>query len=166
VLEREVEPARVRVENIIEAGTAGTVSALPERFKSWHANRIAFKLAASGKATAAPAAAGDWWQDDSLENELRRFKAYADRHRHTDDLPIRWYLNQGLRLAGPAYFAAPDSGIRIATQPGVFLKLVGWAKHASGFSEIQARTSTHTYLSFGTGTSSGSSASPEGSEPS
>jgi hypothetical protein len=50
------------------------------------------------EATAAPAAVGYWWQDDSEDNELRRIKAYAKRHGHTDALPIRWHLNEGLRL--------------------------------------------------------------------
>jgi hypothetical protein len=103
-LAREVPPTAVLVEDIVEAGTVGTVSALPERYKSWLATETALKIAAGGRvlgrfeATAAPAAVGYWWQDDSVENELRRIQAYAGRHGHTGALPIRWHLNEGLRL--------------------------------------------------------------------
>lgn len=41
---------------------------------------------------------GYWWQDDSKEAELGRLKAYASRHGYTGELPIRWHLNENLRL--------------------------------------------------------------------
>jgi AAA domain len=104
VLAIDVAPTDQVVEDIIEAGTVGTIAALPELHKSSLASEIAVKVAA-GKGLvlgrckiSKQGPVGYWWQDDSKENELRRIQAYAARHDYGAELPIRWHLNEGLRL--------------------------------------------------------------------
>jgi hypothetical protein len=104
VLAIEVLPTDQLVEDLVEAGTVGTIAALPELHKSWVAVDLAVKVAAGrglvlGRySIRKPGPVGYWWQDDSEENELRRIQAYAARHDYGDELPIRWHLNEGLRL--------------------------------------------------------------------
>src|SRR5439155_3898259 len=82
----------------------GTLAGLPESWKSWLAIELGTKVAAEADAqvlgldveTHGPVAL--WWQDDSKENELERLKAYATRHGYTDEIPLRYHLNEGLRL--------------------------------------------------------------------
>jgi hypothetical protein len=62
---------------------------------------------------------GYWWQDDSRENEIRRIQAYAQRHGFTDELPVRWYLNERLRL--PDDLAVLRNEIEREKQSIVFL---------------------------------------------
>jgi AAA domain-containing protein len=101
-LEREVEPTRQLIENLIEAGTVGTVAALPGTHKSFLASEVAFKIAAGGSVLGAKVLVtgpvGYWWQDDSEQNELARLQTYAKRHGFTSDLPITWHLNEDLDL--------------------------------------------------------------------
>jgi AAA domain len=99
----QVPPTHELVEQLVEAGTVGTIAALPELHKSWLALELAHALAVGGRVLDrfdVPEAGrvGYWWQDDSIENELRRIQAYARRHDYTEPLPIRWHLNEGLRL--------------------------------------------------------------------
>ncbi len=104
LLALEVPATTQLVEDVIEAGTLGTIAALPERYKSWVANELAFKVGSGqgrlfGQAEILKSGpVGYWWQDDSLANEVNRARAYASRHGHSAELPIRWHLNEGLRL--------------------------------------------------------------------
>ena len=103
VLALEVPKANELVEGVIEAGTVGTIASLPELHKSFLAAEITHKLAAGGQVLgrlkiAKQGPVGFWWQDDSTENEVRRIQTYARVHEHTGELPIRWHLNEGLRL--------------------------------------------------------------------
>jgi hypothetical protein len=100
-----VPPTQELVQHLMEAGTVGTFAALPETFKSWLAQELAHKVAGGGLVLGRlkvlrQGPVGYWWQDDSTENEVRRIQAYAGRHRHGAALPIRWHLNEGLRLPG------------------------------------------------------------------
>jgi len=104
-LAREVPPTRLLVESLIEAGTVGTIAALPESHKSFLAVEIAHKVAVGGQVlgrfpVTQRGPVGFFWQDDSEANELARIQAYARRHDFTGDLPICWYLNEGLQLPG------------------------------------------------------------------
>jgi len=104
LLKLEVPPVTELVKGVVEAGTLGAIAALPERYKSWVAQELGFKVArGEGKLLGhAPILKGGpvgyWWQDDSLANEANRIQTYARRHGLTDELPIRWHLNEGLRL--------------------------------------------------------------------
>lgn len=102
-LARQVSPTRQLVEHLVEAGTLGTIAALPETHKSFLALELAHKIVAGGKVLGEHEVllrgpVGYWWQDDSEENELGRLQDYARRHDHTGELPLRWHLNEGLRL--------------------------------------------------------------------
>jgi len=86
-----------------ERGSVGTLAGQPESFKSFLAMEIGLKVAGGGSSvlgldvdTHGPV--GYWWQDDSKQAELERLKAYAERHGYTGDLPLRWHLNENLRL--------------------------------------------------------------------
>jgi hypothetical protein len=103
VLALDLPPTRQVVQNLIEAGTVGTIAALPERYKSWLALEVALKVAGGGLVLGRfkvlhEGPVGYWWQDDSRENEGARIQAYANRHNLTEALPVRWHLNEGLRL--------------------------------------------------------------------
>jgi hypothetical protein len=101
---REVAPTSEVVRDLIEAATVGEIAGLPETHKSFLAVEIGCKVASGrGKVLGRfpivkSGPVGYIWQDDSEANELRRLQAYAHRHGHNGDLPIRWYLNEGLRL--------------------------------------------------------------------
>ncbi len=41
---------------------------------------------------------GYCWQDDSTRNEAERVQTYARVHETSRDLPLRWFLNEGLLL--------------------------------------------------------------------
>jgi hypothetical protein len=98
----EVPPTQELVENLIEAGTLGTIAGLPNTFKSFLGLGVTYKVAAGGRVLGnevlqtGPTAS--WWQDDSEANALRRMQAYAAAHGLPDDLPIRWHFNEGLVL--------------------------------------------------------------------
>ena len=102
VLALKVPPTKELVKGIVEAGTVGTIAALPETFKSWLAVEIAHKVASGGglvlgRKVVRQGPVGYWWQDDSERNEVRRIQSYARNNAYTD-LPIRWHLNEGLSL--------------------------------------------------------------------
>lgn len=83
VLALEVPATHQLVENLVEAGTVGTVAALPEMHKSWLAVELAHKVAAGGNVLGRCAVlergpVGYWWQDDSEETS---FAAYRPRVR-------------------------------------------------------------------------------------
>lgn len=102
-LARELPPARALIANLIESGTLATIAGLPESYKSWLAIETAYKVTAGGLvlgrfAVEQTGPVGYWWQDDSEANELARLQQYAIRHGFTGRLPLRWHLNEGLRL--------------------------------------------------------------------
>jgi hypothetical protein len=101
-LDREIPSTSELVAGLVEAATVGTIAGLPETHKSFLALELAHKMtsggAVLGRDILACGPVGYWWQDDSEANELRRIQAYAIRHGHTGELPIRWHLNEGLRL--------------------------------------------------------------------
>jgi hypothetical protein len=103
-LRREIPPTSEIVEHLIEEATVGEIAGLPETHKSFLAVEIGCKVGSGrGKVLGRfpivkSGPVGYVWQDDSEANELRRLQAYAKRHGHGGDLPIRWYLNEGLRL--------------------------------------------------------------------
>ena len=41
---------------------------------------------------------GYFWQDDSTRNEAERVQLFSKTHETPDDLPIRWFLNEGATL--------------------------------------------------------------------
>jgi AAA domain len=102
LLETEVPPAHQLVEGLIEKGTLGTLSGLPETYKSFLSLALSLRVASGGRILGRRVLevgpVGHWWQDDSRENELRRIQAYARRHGFTEPLPVRWHLNEGLML--------------------------------------------------------------------
>jgi DnaB-like helicase N terminal domain/AAA domain len=88
------------VEGIIDLGTVGAIVGLPYARKSWACQELARKVAADsglflGKF---PILSGGpvvyCWQDDSTAKMLERVQARADE----PQLPIRWLLNEGVRL--------------------------------------------------------------------
>jgi AAA domain len=97
-----LRPTPQLVEGLIEAGTPGTIAGLPETYKSWLALQIALRVASGGavldREIVVSGSVGYWWQDDSRENEVRRIQSYARQHGYTDELPIRWHLNDALTL--------------------------------------------------------------------
>lgn len=102
-LAREVPPTAMLVDDLIEAGTPGTIAGLPETYKSYLALDVTYKVAAGGTVLGThkimqTGPVAYWWQDDSEANELGRLQAYAAAHGYPDDLPIRWHLNEGLLL--------------------------------------------------------------------
>jgi hypothetical protein len=108
-IELELPAVPHLIRGAAERGSVGTLAGLPESFKSFLAMEIAFKVAGGGASvldleveTHGPV--GYWWQDDSKEAELGRLKAYATRHGYIGELPIRWHLNENLRL--PDHVAA------------------------------------------------------------
>jgi hypothetical protein len=105
----EVPATSALVEGCVEIGTVGTIAGLPETWKSAVAVELALKVASGAGRflgrleVLRGGAVAYFWQDDSRENELRRMQAYARRHDYLE-APLRWYLNEGLRL--PADIAA------------------------------------------------------------
>lgn len=91
------------VEEIVERGTLGNVAGIPETGKSWLAQRIAVGVAHGqgevlGQAIVAQGNVGYFWQDDSRRNELERIQTFARVTETPADLPLRWFLNEGLNL--------------------------------------------------------------------
>src|SRR6266540_404326 len=90
-------------EALVEEGTVGTIAALPTTYKSFLGTALACRIAAGtgellGRFPVVKGGpVGYWWQDDSEANELRRLQGYARRHGFAN-VPIRWHLNEGLRL--------------------------------------------------------------------
>jgi hypothetical protein len=101
----EIPPRRELVEDLIDIGTVGEISGLPFARKSWLALDIAHRVAAREGLVLGryPVLAGGpvlyVWQDDAYAKELERIQAYARAHPElSDTLPLRYLLNEGLRL--------------------------------------------------------------------
>jgi hypothetical protein len=103
VLELHLEADRTLVDDLIPAGAVGTIAGVPESHKSWLAQAIAVRVAAGtgtilGRPVVAQGPVGYFWQDDSTREEAERVKAFEAVHNQPADLPLVWYLNQGLQL--------------------------------------------------------------------
>ena len=80
-----------------------TTAGLPETYKGWLCAKKADVIARGegevlGCRAAAQGPVGYFWQDDSTRNEAERVQLYARVHETPRDLPIRWFLNEGLQL--------------------------------------------------------------------
>lgn len=101
VLALELPEQRYLVDDLIPAGAAGTIAAVPESHKSWLAQAIAVRVAAGqgwilGRKITMQGPVGYLWQDDSTREEAERVKAFEAAHAQPTDLPITWYLNPGV----------------------------------------------------------------------
>jgi AAA domain len=103
VLALEFEEERQLVTDLIPAGAVGLIAGLPETHKSFLAQAIVVRVGRGegeilGHQVAAQAPAGYFWQDDSTREEAERVKLYEQAHSSPPDLPVRWFLNEGLEL--------------------------------------------------------------------
>jgi len=101
----EIPPRSELVEDLVDVGTVGLVSGLPFTRKSWFAQGdLAHKVAAGEGLVLGryPVLVGGpvvvCWQDDSTAKMLERIQLYASRHSYPDNLPLRFLLNEGIRL--------------------------------------------------------------------
>jgi hypothetical protein len=100
----EIPQVRELVEGIIDAGTVGLIAGLPFSRKSFLAQALAHTVAAgSGELLGRyPILAGGpviyVWQDDSTAKELERIQLYASRHDYPETLPLRFLINEGIRI--------------------------------------------------------------------
>jgi hypothetical protein len=91
------------VEDLVELGTLGTIAGIPETGKSFLAQAIGTAVAHGrgyvlGRPVLKQATVGYWWQDDSRRNELERIQTLAHIRDTPENLPLRWFLNEGLLL--------------------------------------------------------------------
>ena len=113
VLKLEFPAERMLIDNLVPIGAVGTIAGVPETYKSWQAQRIANVIATGegdifGHAAIHSGPVGYFWQDDSTREEAERIKLYHAVHGNdTTDIPIRWFLNEGLQL--------PDHCARLRT---------------------------------------------------
>jgi putative DNA primase/helicase len=103
-------PGGQLVEELVEVGTVGNVAGIPETFKSWTAQAISVAVAHGvgeilGRRVLESGPVGYFWQDDSRRNELERIQTFARVRETPADLPLRWFLNEGLSL--------PDDLVRL-----------------------------------------------------
>jgi AAA domain len=100
----EIPETNELVAGLVDAGTVGLVAGLPFARKSWAALELAHKVAAGrgeifGRFNVVKGGPVLYvWQDDSLPKELERLQAYAARHHYSDELPLRFLLNEGVQL--------------------------------------------------------------------
>lgn len=105
VLDLDFPAERQLVQGLIPAAAPGTVAGVPETYKSWLAQTIAFRVAAGegsvlGCDVVAAVPVGYFWQDDSTREEAERVKVFHAAHETPRDLPLRWFLNEGVALPG------------------------------------------------------------------
>lgn len=91
------------IDGLVPRGVVVTTAGLPETYKGWVCARKAALIAAGSGAlfgceTLLQGNAGYFWQDDSTRNEAERVQLYARVHETPAELPVRWFLNEGLRL--------------------------------------------------------------------
>lgn len=91
------------IDGLLPKGVVVTTAGLPETYKGWVCARKAAIVATGegdlfGCQALTQGAAGYFWQDDSTRNEAERVQLYARVHDTPRDLPIRWFLNEGLQL--------------------------------------------------------------------
>jgi hypothetical protein len=104
VLAEEIPESSELIEGVIDAGSVGEIVGLPFARKSYFLHELATKVAVGDGLVlgrfkvARPGPVVVVWEDDSTANELRRIQEYAAAHAYSDELPIRWLLNEGVRL--------------------------------------------------------------------
>ena len=103
VLTLKFEEERHLVTDLIPAGAVGLIAGLPETHKSFLAQAIVVSVGRGegeilGHPVAAQAPTGYFWQDDSTREEAERVKLYEQVHASSPELPVRWFLNEGLEL--------------------------------------------------------------------
>jgi hypothetical protein len=91
------------VDGLVPRGVLVVVAGLPETFKGWVCAKLAAIVAAGegelfGREAKAQGAVGYFWQDDSTRNEAARVQLFARAHETPEDLPVRWFLNEGVVL--------------------------------------------------------------------
>ena len=91
------------IDGIVPRGVVITTAGLPETYKGWVCQKKAQIIAAGSGAlfdceAVAQGPVGYFWQDDCERNEAERVQLYAARHETPRELPIRWFLNEGLQL--------------------------------------------------------------------
>ena len=100
----EIPPRSELVENLIDVGTVGLIAGLPFARKTYTAHEIAEKVALGAGLVFGrfPVLSGGpvifAWQDDGTGKMLERIQAKASRHDYPDALPLRYLLNEGVRL--------------------------------------------------------------------
>ncbi|MGC9974401.1 MAG: AAA family ATPase [Gaiellaceae bacterium] len=97
------EDERYLIADLIPAGGVGTIAGIPETGKSWLAQAIAVRVAAGAgrvleREVVRQVPVGYFWQDDSTREETERVQLFARVHATSTELPLRWFLNEGLRL--------------------------------------------------------------------
>jgi hypothetical protein len=103
VLALQFDEERMLVQDLVPVGAVGTIAGVPETYKSWQAQTIAISVAhGQGSVLGFPIThqgnVGYFWQDDSTREEAERIKLYHRVKETPAELPIRWHLNEGLRL--------------------------------------------------------------------
>ena len=91
------------VDGLVPRGVIEQVAGLPESYKGWVCTKLAAIVAAGegelfGRPACAQGAVGYFWQDDSTRNEAERVQLFARVHETPSDLPLRWFLNEGVIL--------------------------------------------------------------------
>ncbi len=91
------------IAGLVPRAVVVTTAGLPETYKGWLCTKKADVIARGegevlGCAAVAQGPVGYFWQDDSTRNEAERVQLYASVHATPPDLPIRWFLNEGLQL--------------------------------------------------------------------
>lgn len=100
----EIPPTNELVAGLVDAGTVGLVAGLPFARKSWAGMELGHKIAAGrgevfGRCAVVKGGPVLYvWQDDSLAKELERIQLYARAHDYPDELPLRFLLNEDVRL--------------------------------------------------------------------
>ena len=105
VLRLDLPEERELITGLIPIGVPGTIAGLPETHKSFIAQKTVVVLArGEGEVLGCPVAVegpvpvGYFWQDDSEREEVERVQLYEQIHASPPDLPLRWFLNEGLEL--------------------------------------------------------------------
>lgn len=98
------EPADL-IDGLIPRGVLVVVAGLPETYKGWVCAKASAIVAAGegelfGRSAVAQGQVGYFWQDDSTRNEAERVQLFAKVHETPPDLPVRWFLNEGVVLPG------------------------------------------------------------------
>jgi hypothetical protein len=116
------EPSEL-VEDLIPRGVLVQIAGLPETYKGWVSSKASTIVASGegelfGKRALSQGPVGYFWQDDSTRNEAERVKLFSRVHETPRDLPLRWFLNEGVIL--------PDDleRLRITVEHHAFVMIV------------------------------------------
>jgi hypothetical protein len=91
------------IDGLIPRGVLVVVAGLPETYKGWVCAKASAIVAGAGgelfgREAATNGSVGYFWQDDSTRNEAERIQLFAKVHETPSDLPVRWFLNEGVVL--------------------------------------------------------------------